>query len=282
MASLQPSRSWEPIAALLFEHMNSLKVLFRLYCHLGSEGSESGHDAMSLQQFRRFLSDAELTGSQGPILPSTISIIFVRVNREQTAEDDPSDDEEEEEEPKPTDRRIRRFPVKNNAQGAPADSAGAMVAGQEATASDASLAISTPAATLAAPTPAPAAAPPVAARVVSDSTLAATGGGRAPQPLPRRPRVSDAPASGAGQKSADDCKLQQDQFVHALIRVAWARYKETSLYEASRALSDCFTLLMTEVVGGMAERIMDAQDSIAALCRTRMVRAAFIPTCTLS
>ena len=35
----QPSRSWEPIAALL--SMNSLKVLFRLYCHLGSEGSES-------------------------------------------------------------------------------------------------------------------------------------------------------------------------------------------------------------------------------------------------
>ena len=237
--------------------MNSLKVLFRLYCHLGSEGSESNRDAMSLQQFRRFLGDAELTGNQGPILPSTISIIFLRVNREPSAEDDPSDEEEDEPEPKPTDRRIRRFPAKDNTSSP-----------------DASYATSPPPPTTLAPAPDP--SPPLAERLVSDSTLAATGGGRGPQPLPRRPRVPDGPAGGAAQKSADDCKLQQHQFVHALIRVAWARYKETSLYEISHALSDCFALLMSEVVRGMAERFVAAQESITALCRTRMVRAAFI------
>jgi len=94
--------------------------------------------------------------------------------------------------------------------------------------------------------------------------------------LPGRPsrRRGATQAKAPPLVAVDDVRLGQHQFVHALIRVSWVRYKEH--VEPSTALASCFGRLTRECLEGLAERVSAAQEEVRELCKSRGVRAALL------
>ena len=253
---------WSPVAGLLLTHMSAIKAAFRMYTLVGGDGAvlkrEEPPNTISIAQYRQFLLDGQLSGrsvdgkTEFPLPETQVATIFARSC--QPPGDGDSLDSDDDETPVPI-RRVRRFPPKQ----ASAVSAPGMA---EVVPVDGSI-------------PAAGPADKATSLGIRESVQDATGGGLPMPPLAPRPAAKAATASRTSiSGSVDTLRMQQRDFVHALVRVSWQLYKDMVL--PAQGLAGCVEQLLVQVIEPMAGRVTDAMEDTMKLFKSRIVHAAFL------
>ena len=238
-------RAWSALAPMLLAHMDALKIVFRVHALLGCDQSVLTGDAppstINVHQFRRFLLDA----NYADVSQDHASTLFMRSCQ---PDEDDSSSSDEEDEPVHV-QRFRRYPPVNAAKATELSEVANVPASASAGSDDGRSSPTIPTSGPSSPT---AYVPPTLRRQATQKQL-----------------VKDS------KKILDPKKLlmQQHDFVHALVRMAWHLYKDS--VPNAQALAGCFQMLVVQVIEPMASRITNAITETSTLRKSRAVRAAF-------